>query len=124
MRRQAEQKCLESGSAGASPETQRPKLPAVALSDLLLDSYWGSVPRVSEAAQVLPAWFYSPALWNTCASESGGLGTIATWCDSSHTCGEKHIQKFLQVMDRKVLIVVLDANKEKKKPHWKYMFGL
>lgn len=78
VRLQAALKCLDSGSVGASPGTLRPKLPTFGLSDLLLDSHWGSVRRAWEAGQLLPAWVYCPALWNMCASESRGLGMIAT----------------------------------------------
>lgn len=75
VRLPAEQKSLDSGFVKVFPATQRPKSPTVGLSDPVPDLYWGSAQR---APQVLSAWFYCLALWNTCASESGGLGMIAT----------------------------------------------
>lgn len=82
---QAGTKCLDSGSVKVSPAT-RGQSPTVGLSDLVPDSHWGSDQQESEEARVLLPWLSRFALWNTCASESRGLGTIVTLCDSSHTC--------------------------------------
>lgn len=88
VQQQAGRKCLDSGFVRVSP-APRGQSPTVGLSDLVLDSCWGSDQQVLEEAQVLLPWLSLLALWNTCASESRGLGTIATLCDSSRTWSEK-----------------------------------